>query len=252
MEKVNITEVEAQRRIQQINQTAQQRAQEEVRQEAQTYVGNLINFAEVQHQSQMAAAKEQTAAAKAAAKAADKAANAAKAAKEKAEKSEHDTEHKSQRSPNTRAKAKQKADDTPLNQVPPFPTSEQATGSQERPRYNVHPNDNVNPESTHEPKGPKGRPSNTQPKPKAKSRGPNIRVDTKTRQEPPPPNNNPAHDTEKDENKKPSYWNKKGLGYLKDQLDKRGFRTTHKPNGKPLRRPDYLEEVLRLIAAGRW
>uniref|UniRef100_UPI00404B1636 hypothetical protein n=1 Tax=Flavobacterium sp. TaxID=239 RepID=UPI00404B1636 len=220
MHRVNITEVEAQRRIQQIQQSAQQ--------EAQHYVGNLINFAEVQHQSQMAAAKE------------------------KAEKSEHDIEHKSQRSPNTRAKAKQKADDTPLNQVPPFPTSERATGSQDRTRYNVHPNDNVNPESTHEPKGPPGRPSNTQPKPKAKSKGPNIKKDAKNKQEQPPPNNNPAHDTEKDENKKPSYWNKKGLGYLKDQLNKRGFRTTHKPNGKKLLKPDYLEEVLRMIAAGRW
>uniref|UniRef100_UPI00404A62A6 hypothetical protein n=1 Tax=Flavobacterium sp. TaxID=239 RepID=UPI00404A62A6 len=82
MEKVNITETEAQRRIQQIQQTAQQ--------EAQHYVGNLINFAEVQYQSQLAAEKEQTAAAKAAAKAADKAAKAAKAAKEKAEKSHDD------------------------------------------------------------------------------------------------------------------------------------------------------------------
>ena len=122
----------------------------------------------------------------------------------------------------------------------------------------------MNPESTHEPKGPPGRPSNTQPKAKAhpktqpqpqakakaKSRGPNIKKDSESRQEPPPPN--PAHDTEKDENQKPAYWNKKVLGYLRDQLTKRGFRTTHKPNGKPLRRPDYLEEVLRMIAAGRW
>ena len=249
MHRENITEAEAQRRIQQIQRTAQQ--------EAQHYVGNLMNFAENQYQSQMEAAKK-------AKEKAEKEARDAKRKEEEAKKSEHDTEHKSQRSPNTRAKAKQKADNTPLNQVPPFPTSERATGSQERPRYNVHPNDNVNPESE--------RPSNTQPQakakahpkaqpqpqpkakahPKAKSRGPNIKKDSESRQENPPPNNNPAHDTEKDENQKPAYWNKKVLGYLRDQLTKRGFRTTHKPNGKPLRRPDYLEEVLRMIAAGRW
>ena len=57
---------------------------------------------------------------------------------------------------------------------------------------------------------------------------------------------------EKDDNQKPSHWRPKGIAYLKDQLDKRGFRTTHKANGKKLLRPDYLEEVLRMIAAGRW
>ena len=57
MEKVNITEAEAQRRIQQINQTAQQRAQESARQEAQSYVGNVMRFAENKHQSEMGAAK---------------------------------------------------------------------------------------------------------------------------------------------------------------------------------------------------
>ena len=59
MEKANITEAEAQRRIQQINQTAQQRAQESARQEAQSYVGNVMRFAETKHQSEMEAAKEQ-------------------------------------------------------------------------------------------------------------------------------------------------------------------------------------------------
>ena len=229
MEKIHITETEAQRKIHQIQQSAQQ--------EAQSYVGNLINFAENKYRDVLRS-KDQ----------AEKEAIEAK-------KSEHNALYRAIPStPERNPRAKAKNQPSPKT-VPPFPTGERATGSQERPRYNVHPNDNVNnPESTHEPKGPTGRPSNTQPKPKAKSRarGPNIRVDAKTRQEPPPPNNNPAHDTEKDENKKPSYWNKQLLGYMRDQLTKRGFRTTHKPNGKALRRPDYLEEVLRLIAAGRW
>ena len=258
MRRENITEAEAQRRIQQIQQTAQQ--------EAQHYVGNVMNFAENQYQSQLETAKaanaakekaekEATAAAQKEAAAAKKEAAAAKKEAKKAAQSEHNTDFRAAPStPDRKAKAKAKTGSSPKKPppVPPFPTSEQATGSQERPRYNVHPNDNVNPESTHEPKGRPGRPSNTQPKAKAKSRGPNIKKDSETRQEQPPPNNNPAHDTEKDENQKPAYWNKKVLGYLRDQLTKRGFRTTHKPNNKPLRRPDYLEEVLRMIAAGRW
>ena len=220
-------------------------------------VGITNNYAEEQHRIKMEAAKEQAQKKAAAAKEqAQKEAREATAKAKQAAQSEHNTEFRAAPStPDRNARAKAKTGPSPKKPppVPPFPTGERATGSQERPRYNVHPNDNVNnPESTHEPKGPTGRPSNTQPKPKAKSRGPNIRVDTKTRQEQPPLNNNPAHDTEKDENQKPSYWNKKGLGYLKDQLDKRGFRTTHRPNGKKLLKPDYLEEVLRLIAAGRW
>ena len=177
---------------------------------------------------------------------AEKEAIESKRREEEARKSEHNALYRAIPStPERNPRAKAKNQPSPkLATVPPFPTGERASGSQEQPNYND------NPESTHEPKGRRGRPSNAQAK--AKSRGPNIRVDAKNRQEQPPPNNNPAHDTEKDENQKPAYWNKKVLGYLRDQLTKRGFRTTHKPNGKPLRRPDYLEEVLRMIAAGRW
>ena len=61
------------------------------------------------------------------------------------------------RTPDNRPKAKSKTGPSPkkLNQsLPPFPTGEKASGSQD------------NPESTHEPKGKAGRPTNTQAKTK--------------------------------------------------------------------------------------
>ena len=39
---------------------------------------------------------------------------------------------------------------------------------------------------------------------------------------------------------------------MRDQLNKRGFRTTHKANGKKLLRGDYLEEISKMISAGRF
>ena len=62
------------------------------------------------------------------------------------------------RTPDNRSKAKQKAGSSPnnLEPVPPFPTGETASGSQDKPKYD-------NPGSKHEPKGNPGRPSNTQP-----------------------------------------------------------------------------------------
>jgi colicin import membrane protein len=137
MHRENIVGTEAQRTINQINQTAQQRAQESVRQEAHQYTATLFNFAENQYQSKMGAAKAQAEkdakAAKAQAKkeaaaAKEQAEKEAAAAKEQAEKeakaavakakkeaeeatkrakasekSEHNTEHKSERTPDTRA-----------------------------------------------------------------------------------------------------------------------------------------------------
>ena len=45
-----------------------------------------------------------------------------------------------------------------LGSLPPFPTGEQASGSQDQPKHN-------NPESDHGPKGKRGRPNNIQPNP---------------------------------------------------------------------------------------
>ena len=75
----------------------------------------------------------------------------------KAERAERNTEYKATPStPDNRPKAKSKTGPSPnRNQsLPPFPTGEKASGSQD------------NPESTHEPKGKAGRPTNTQAKTK--------------------------------------------------------------------------------------
>ena len=283
MEKANITEAESQRRIQQIQQTAQQRAQESVR---QTAAANAAAKAEAK------AAKAAAKAANAAIAAKEKAENEAKAAQEQANeskrkeiaarKSEHNTEHKSERSPDTRAKAKQKADGspTPLKTVPPYPTGERASGSKD------------NPESTHEPKGDPGRPSNTQPKAKAKRGRPtnaiprptadakpkakakpkanpkpnanpttttnipvrkeHVKPQPKAKANPAPENNNPRHDTETDLSTNKQHWREQTIGFMRDQLTKRGFRETRMPDNKPIRRPDYLREILRRIDAGTW
>ena len=164
MQRENIAVTEAQRTIQQIRQTAQQAAQQEVRQEAHNYVGSVMNYAENQYQSKMGAAKAQAEkelreakvqaekeAKEATAKAKKEAEEATKRAKA-SEKSEHNTEHKSERTPDTRAKAKQRAGGSPSKPVPPFPTGERASGSQDNPEY------------THEPKGKPGRPTNTKSK----------------------------------------------------------------------------------------
>jgi colicin import membrane protein len=263
MHRENILGTEAQRTINQINQTAQQRAQESVRQEAHQYRATLVNFAENEYQSKIGAAKAQAkkeaaaakeqaekdikaAAAQAKKEAAAEVAKAKKEAKEakeqakKAAQSEHNTEFRAD--PTTTDKtARAKAKTGP----PPKTTGERASGSQDNPEY------------THEPKGKAGRPKNTQAnakdKTKAKSKGPDIKVDTKTKPEQPPPKNNkPNHDTDRDVNIKPSYWRSKGIGYMRDQLTKRGFRETRKPDGNKILRADYLREILRRIDAGIW
>ena len=252
MQRENIVGTEAQRTINQINQTAQQRAQESVRQEAHQYTATLVNFAENEYQRKKGAAKSQAEKEAAAAKEqAEKEAKAevakakkeAKEAKEQAKKaaqSEHNTEFRADpTTPDKNARAKAKTGPSPKKPppVPPFPTGERASGSQDNPEY------------THEPKGPRGRPANTQAKAKAKakSKGPDIKVDTKTKPEQPPPKNNkPNHDTDRDVNIKPSYWRPKGIGYMRDQLTKRGFRDTRMPDGSKIYKADYLREILRL------
>ena len=79
--------------------------------------------------------------------------------------SNHNTTHRNEQTQHNRAKAKAKTGPSPkrntgaLPTVPPFPTGEKASGSQDTP------------ESTHEPKGNPGRPKNTQG-PKSNNQGP--------------------------------------------------------------------------------
>ena len=76
-----------------------------------------------------------------------------------------------------------------LPTVPPFPTGEKASGSQDKPKNN-------NPESEHEPKGNPGRPRNNQG-PKSNNQGPprfrrDVQRNTKSKSNPNPnPNAKP-------------------------------------------------------------
>ena len=189
-----------------------------------------------------AQAKKEAAAATAQAKkeAAAEVAQAKKEAK-KAAQSEHNTEFRAPPTTpekNPRAKAKTGPSPKKPPPVPPFPTGERASGSQDNPEY------------THEPKGKAGRPkntqANTQANAKAKSKGPDIKVDTKTKPE------QPNHDTDRDVSRNKQYWRLQGIGYMRDQLTKRGFRETRKPDGNKILRADYLGEILRRIDAGTW
>ena len=73
---------------------------------------------------------------------------------------------------------------------------------------------NVNgPETTHEPKGPRGRPPNTQSSTKP------IRRKIEK-----PKNANPLHDTKKDENRTRTHWRKAAKGHLIYQLAKHGWK----------------------------
>lgn len=42
------------------------------------------------------------------------------------------------------------------------------------------------------------------------------------------------------------------MGYMRDQLTKRGFRATRGPDGRKLYKKDHIEEILQMIAAGTW
>ena len=137
LQQLQINEAEARRRIQQ--------AQQEAQQEARQYVGSVVNYAEQAHINKLREVKART--------------EQAEKRTTKAETSEHNTDHKNERTPDNRAKAKQRAGASPKKShgklLPPFPTGEPASGNHDKPKYD-------NPESEHEPKGKPGRPSNTQ------------------------------------------------------------------------------------------
>ena len=128
--------------------------------------------------------------------------------------SEHNTAHENERTPDNRAKPKQKAGPSPkkspaklLAPVPPFPTGEPASGSQDQPKHD-------NPETEHESKGPAGRPSNTQgPQPKAS----NVRQEAFNKNQ--TQSTTTTHGTKKYKNISRSYWGKiKTKTYFVNQL----------------------------------
>ena len=82
----------------------------------------------------------------------------------------------------------------------------------------VHDDD---PETTHEPKGPRGRPPNTQ--------SPIIPIRRTIEK---PKQANPLQDTEMDENRTRTHWRKARRGYLVDQWAKHGWRWPKTQSGQ--------------------
>ena len=95
--------------------------------------------------------------------------------------------------------------------IPPTPTGETASGSQDKPKDD-------NPEPKHEAKGKQGRPSNSQGPPPVKKD--NLKK------------GNPKHDTEKDMNRTRTHWRKASRQYLVDQLSKHGWKLLKTRDGK--------------------
>ena len=62
----------------------------------------------------------------------------------------------------------------------------------------------------------------------------------------------PQHDTDLINNIDLEFWGSTNLTTIRDQLNKRGFRKHKTANGKRMNKPDYLEEVFKMINEGRW
>ena len=171
-----------------------QETEAQARAEAQQFTGNVFSYAEQQHLQRTASLRKEK--------------EEANRRARKAENRVNNDEHKNERTPDNRPKAKPKSGPSPkkeLPPVPPFPTGEQASGSQEQPKYD-------NPEDNHEPKGKRGRPKN-------------VKTDGKTKQQ-------TKHDTELDESRSKSHWKSQNIGYLVDQLSKRGWKWPKDSEGK--------------------
>ena len=54
----------------------------------------------------------------------------------------------------------------------------------------------------------------------------------------------PKHSTEKDLSVDEGYWKKQSVGYLRDQLNLRGFKQFKHPDGSNWKKADYLKEML--------
>jgi len=263
IQRSQITEAEAKRQI--------NKAQHQAQQEAQQYAGSVFQYAQETHREQQRAKREQLNQMRKEKEQAELEKERAEKKAKRAERSEHNTEykttpstpdnrakpkktrtgasrsdhntehntaHKNEQTPDNRAKAKAKTGPSPkkLNQsLPPFPTGEKASGSQD------------NPESTHEPKGKAGRPSNTQSKAKVQKdifkEKPKSQAKAKA---------NPKHDTEVDNNTDFKYWQGKNLAVIKDQLNKRGYRKHRTPDGRSMKKADYLAELHKMLDENTW
>ena len=63
---------------------------------------------------------------------------------------------------------------------------------------------------------------------------------------------NPKHDTEVDNNTDFKYWEAKDLTVIKDQLNKRGYRKHRTPDGRSMRKADYLAELHKMLVEDTW
>mgnify|MGYP000612939449 CR=1 FL=1 len=68
----------------------------------------------------------------------------------------------------------------------------------------------------------------------------------------PTPRKNPKHDTEVDNNTDFKYWQGKNLTVIKDQLNKRGYRKHRTPDGRSMRKADYLAELHKMLDENTW
>ena len=96
-------------------------------------------------------------------------------------------------------------------------------------------NDDENPETTHEPKGKRGRPSNTQGPPPVRK---TIEKDK-----------HPLHDTEMDMNRTRTHWRKAPRQHLVDQLSKHNWKLQKTSDGKnaKLLRPELAQIMIDLL-----
>ena len=170
-----------------------------------------------------------------------------------AETSEHNTEYKATPStPDNRAKPTAKTGPSPkkspskLPPVPPMPTGEKTSGSQD------------NPESTHGSKGKRGRPRNTQG-PKPNTQGPPpvrkeiFKETPKAKAKANPiPTPKPKHDTDMINNNDFKFWEGQNLTIIKDQLNKLNYSKHRNLDGSRMNKPHYLAEILNMINAGSW
>ena len=109
--------------------------------------------------------------------------------------------------------------------------------------------DDENPETTHEPKGKRGRPTNirrTIEKQNKNQKGNGYEVDDQTPQN---KTKKPTHDTEKDMSRSRTHWRQANRGYLVDQLSKHGWKWPKTPDGKnaKLLKPDLYKIMIELL-----
>ena len=109
--------------------------------------------------------------------------------------------------------------------------------------------DDENPETTHEPKGKRGRPTNirrTIEKQNKNQKGNGYEVDDQTPQN---KTKKPTHDTEKDMSRSRTHWRQANRGYLVDQLSKHGWKWPKTPDGKnaKLLKPALYKIMIELL-----